>query len=793
MKKLAFLLGIGLLILLMGQARAYEQDWFMSNQSSANYVYIKGAVNVSGNESAGAFCNTTFDMYADINSSSPYSYQFAFYIDGVLNYTNTQTASVPRVCFLLGSKIRSGGFYNFTASATALGGAIPIILYVAVNTTCFSNNSFMYLTSNNDANSIGWNMYEIATTAAITPNVTQVWDYPSTCSKRTMFTPKNLTGVISQYSRGYYVPFNSGSGNIIQLEYKFTVSSIGFATGAWRGGYYDIASNTTTELFYKPSVGTYAERWNLSLIPNHDYVAWIQYYCIAFTVGYPCLDHPVPDINVSVLDYAPNYVCGSFGNCTNGTQTRTCTDTGGVAPDIIQTISCLPVNQTIYLGFEDFISKLTSECIVGSTCFFVPVNITYNNPENPHWEIYPNAVIVYPPNQTQGSSYGGGMTGSEIFSNITVSPIAASWNRGTNFLKLWYQPPFYVHAYFEPNTSTYQCGNASGGLPSISFFEYVNATFLAALNFTFPSSTMSMFVDVRKCPAAPIQYTPPFYCLLAGGQACYGSCSQEPLGNYFIVVLDVTTGQVVLNYNDISIKENWTTIKIDVSNIINQNHNYRLILGVQPPNAWTFDANSYCSYFDNVRLFNQQFSTLETICLDMFGKPCDQLTPEQLLQAEQQFCSPPQECVGNDLYTNTLSNGVCISKIYASEPSCVAQTKSQLITGTQSIFLPIGSVCNSVINSTTNQTTCQAIQAEGIGFLLLFLTPIFWIMLIVIILMGVMSWWTKHMEIGIATGILLMIAMAAVFPELVWITIVFVLLAGFVAARHTVKAVQGGG
>jgi hypothetical protein len=462
----------------------------------------------------------------------------------------------------------------------------------------------------------------------------------------------------------------------------------------------------------------------------------------------------------------------------------------------VQTRSCLFVNETIYLGFEDSAPQLTTECVVGSTCYFTTANITYNSPENPHWSILPNSVIIYPPNQTQGSYYGGGMTGSESITRngttITVSPISQNWNRGTQFLKLWYLPPYYTHAYFEPNTSSFLCGNTSMGLQSIGLFRYVNATFLAALNFTFPSDTMQMFVDVRKCPATPIQYTPPFYCLLSGGQACYGGCSAEPLGNYFLIIFDATTSNVVMTYNDISVKENWTTIKIDVSNIINQNHNYQLALGVSPSNGWTFDSNPYCSYFDNVRLVNLQYSTLETVCLDLFGKPCDQLTPEQLLQAQTTYCSPPQQCVGNDLYVNTLVNNICTSKVYTNEPTCVAQQKAQQVMGTQSIFLPIGSVANSVVNTTTNQTLAQSLQAQGLGFVLLFLTPIFWIMLIVVVCMAVVGWWTKHMELGIATGIIMLIVMSSVFIELIWITIVVIILSGFIVGRSVVKAVTGG-
>lgn len=110
----------------------------------------------------------------------------------------------------------------------------------------------------------------------------------------------------------------------------------------------------------------------------------------------------------------------------------------------------------------------------------------------------------------------------------------------------------------------------------------------------------------------------------------------------------------------------------------------------------------------------------------------------------------------------------------------------------QSIFLPICSVANVVVNTTTNVTLSQSLQGSGFGFVLLFLTPILYIMLVVVAIMILASWATKHMEIGLASGVGMMIVMAVIFAELVWITIVFVVIAGFIVGRTIVKGVQGG-
>jgi hypothetical protein len=794
MKKLAFLLGIGFLILLIGQAKGYTQDLYYYNTTTAINFNMTGEVNITSSLSV---CNTTIKTFADITGGSGKYVEFFLYSNGTqlgvpIIYSSNENVS----CGTMNTQTVSGSLLNVMARALNLGSPVTTNLYLELHTDCGqANNSSIFIMTTNELVTEGnrSNMYQQSyfnisiITIPIAENVTlSVWNnrIPAHCQLTNKEIPSSVT-IYATNAYMWFVPFNSGLGSV---DLSFTMPTNTFS-GAY-AGLINPNTNTATVLATASGGSPLSYAVSTNLLPATDYVAFVSEFQPTSTGGFD-----PPFIFINLTDYTANYTC-NITACVNGSATRTCIDVGGLAPTTANLISCLPSNQTIYLGFEDSAPKLTSECVVGSLCFFTPVNITYNNPENPHWSILPNSVIIYPPNQTQGEYYGGTMTGAETFTingtTYTVNSISQNWNRGSRFLKLWYLPPFYTHAFFEPNTSSFQCGNTSLGLYSISLFQYVNVTFLAALNFTFPSSTMSMYLDVRKCPSTPIQYTPPFYCLLSGGQACYGGCSVEPLGNYFLTIYDATNGSVVLTYNDISLKENWTTIKIDVSNIISQDHNYQLALGVSPPSGWIFDSNPYCSYFDNVRLYNQQFSTLETICLDLFGQPCSSLTPEQLQQAQEQFCSPPQECIGNDLYTNSLDNGVCVSKILTNEPSCVAQQQAQIISGNQSLFLPITSITGTIVNTTTGQTLGDSIKAQGFGFALVFFTPIFWLVMFIVAMMIVAAYYTKHMEIGMGTGILLLIAFTTVFPELLFITIVVTVIAGYLVARAVVSAVRGG-
>lgn len=110
----------------------------------------------------------------------------------------------------------------------------------------------------------------------------------------------------------------------------------------------------------------------------------------------------------------------------------------------------------------------------------------------------------------------------------------------------------------------------------------------------------------------------------------------------------------------------------------------------------------------------------------------------------------------------------------------------------QSIFLPICSIANSIINKTTNMTLSQSFQAGGYGFVLIFLTPIFWLFLVIISVMILASYATKHMEIGGVAGLLMLVAFAVYFPELVWITIIIIIIGGYLIGRQIVRVVQGG-
>jgi hypothetical protein len=155
-------------------------------------------------------------------------------------------------------------------------------------------------------------------------------------------------------------------------------------------------------------------------------------------------------------------------------------------------------------------------------------------------------------------------------------------------------------------------------------------------------------------------------------------------------------------------------------------------------------------------------------------------------------CSTASGCVGNDLITQQVINGVCVTTTVQNDSTCIAQQQAQAVTGNQSIFLPISSIANTVVNTTTNQTFAQNLQANGYGWLLIFITPIFWLMLFDIALMIVASYISKHMEIGIASGVLMLFGFGLLLYELTLVVIAFAVIAAYIVGRYAVKSVSGG-
>jgi hypothetical protein len=765
MKRLAFVLGIGFLFLLIGQAKAYDENYYLYQSSSTSDFSVTGHINVSADNGT---CLTEMRVYADINGSSPYNYIFDLYVNDVLVVENPSiTGTSPQTCV----PAITGYFVNQTAfkaraRAKTFGAAFPANLYLEFSTSCTTNNGDVIIWSN-DTNSTltyGNNMYSPpATIFHNQSDASHFWggtnNIPAHCTASGLNPSDNIALANGGNDTAwYYVPFSSGRGNV-QIYWR----------GLWQPSYlhifgiYDPENNATTIIFMANS-SQQTLTSDLNLEPYHDFVAYAM-----IRLGTGSSTFQPPNMVVNVSDYVPTFVCSAWSNCTGGSQTRLCNDTGGVLPLTYQTRNCLLVNETAVLGFEDYYVPFNRQICQNSyfpACLIAPIyiiaNVTVLFPDKPRWVISPNNPFYY-------------------VSSIT----SETATQGSRSLKMWFIPQSPYNDQPFDNNGTVACGNTTTGtFPEI--FLGINSTFMAALDFTFPSTTMQLKFDVKRCTENVIQYNN--WC----GKRCYSlNCTIPPRGWFTTNLYDQAAGTNVYEFTK-EASDNWTTYTVDIGSNVVTDRNYTMIFSVLPLPYNPTETIGNCVYFDNVRLYNQQISTYDEWAGEIYNLPWDSLDITQKQTVLTQKCV--SECVGDDFHSRTIQDLTCIEEVSLNYSTCVTQNQQQQQTqgfGNQSIFLPIISVCNAVTNHTTNQTFCQSAQASGFGFALLFLTPIFWIMMIVIAGMVLTAWVSRHMEIGIATGVILLIAMSSVFFELIWITIVVIVIAGYIIGRQVIRAVQG--
>lgn len=304
-----------------------------------------------------------------------------------------------------------------------------------------------------------------------------------------------------------------------------------------------------------------------------------------------------PTINLSIFTFRPQYVCGEFGECINGSQSRVCVDSLSVAPDRIETRSCFDVPaDTIDLGFETILDgapRFIYTCQLDWTLVScLPALRTINARFPVNWTI----------------SADSDSTGAFRQNYIRISDDTST--AGTRSLQMNYIPPKLAEPVSDPgNASLTVCGNKTvGDFPFVT--TGLNQSLFVSRNISFPSPFIQLRLDARKCaePILQYDYTSSIYslCDIAGVQRklCYSTnCSEEPGGNYRVGVFDAQTLEQIVEFTDTAINS-WTSNIIDLSNAgLLINHNYTIIIVVNPQTeTGVFDPNSHCVYFDNFRV-----------------------------------------------------------------------------------------------------------------------------------------------------------------------------------------------
>lgn len=316
------------------------------------------------------------------------------------------------------------------------------------------------------------------------------------------------------------VPFNSMESGTVNISVEdINHYATGTNTMIQSRLYYiylwDSYTNETT--FLNSGVG-YSTTQNL--IENRDYWLLIGKLSYGWSGNGGSFTYNNTDYNITISAYEPDWLCGDWSECLEGTRQRICTDQNGIIPDKIETEDCYRATST-FLGFEDYYEADVYLCNYGD------VNPTCSPPNG----VLNTITAKYPEGWTVIGYFDS--TGTNRANNIEVSQ---DFNR--NSLKMWYIPPKPVEPVADSPTT---CGNATTGrFPEIT--SPFNETLFVETNVTFASPYPEITYLTRKCNEPVLQYDYTSGWLFNCGKRCYASnCSEEPEGRYGIAISDYSS------------------------------------------------------------------------------------------------------------------------------------------------------------------------------------------------------------------------------------------------------------
>lgn len=444
------------------------------------------------------------------------------------------------------------------------------------------------------------------------------------------------------------------NNNVDKIEPTIAVpASCGL--GGFEGFYFVIFNSSQGNLSYSSSFSGQISAVTKHMIYKFDTPASVTTLCSnnAICVGNTLLDKDelyvyavngdyaygitknTPLINLTLDIATPNYVCGSYTDCDEGTgtQQRTCVDEYGFQPDRIDVDSCaIIVLENATFGFEAFtrisdVYKCVPDCNIILGCRHV-INLTYRDtPTN--WTITENTAL-----------------------KRDFLKMSQDWStEGSRSLKMWYIPPKDGEV-----MSATECGNSTSGIVPSVYQNISNDTLSVRFNVTFPAENMLLRFDVKGCEKQHEQYddyggllwsdvdgvktwiiAPNFYA------RCYANdCDSVPASHYVLNILDTVTGLSVLGspYFKTASIYRADPVMIDISNMgIIAGRVYSVVLAVYPDNLDSRAGN--CVYFDNLRYEKIAVPLIDSV----LNGVCE------------------SDCVGEHFYEALkLSNGECSVK-----------------------------------------------------------------------------------------------------------------------------------
>lgn len=749
-----------LMVLLVPSVSAYEITWYNDN-SSANGVVI--APSLSSNLQCVATLNANINatktgaFVSDVEFYSPHANVQAFNEFGGTNTVICQNGIAGSAD---SSTLSSQGHYE--SSLQYSDDAATRTVYLSTDFDCSGNNLMVYNFSHND-------------TYGYIPNIIYG------AERETVGSP-TIAGLKTEHFAGQFAGNSSGYCQTYPSDGAWGFNNFGRDFGLFKNGTEDITgvftirrnnyfailfNSTNGEFSYDvdysavtmngtgscPLYKTAFYRWNdpsaittlstaaaasgtQSVIENQWHVFVAGVYCAGGgTADAVFINNPINNFSVDV--YVPQYACGDYGSCVNGTQYRTCEDLNGVDPDKIESRSCFSgVYEEEILGFEGGETATVLECKRNWLNSVDYQNITVTLPAN--WTILQNTV-----NDSRTGDYVWHTRNAEIVADPTAP-------EGTSSMKMWFIPPL-IDQVTQVNEATgeVQCQNNTNA----GFVPIINQTVLNT-TVTFPTESSIISWNVRKFSAPYKQYDT--NSIFANPEElCHAeNCSAEVGGNYNFILSDDVTGANVLNLNLDAPSEDWTSYRVSAEDlIIGRDYSLRFAVNLEDQ----FAVVGHGIYLDNVKISNG-------------------------LAPLSESCIEGSECDGDDLIITVLDNITCRQEVIESSPSCIGTEEEELI---ENITTPASGL-DDLINF-------SYYEEAGLGFVPALFSPFFLASGFMLIVSLLAEFFVRSG--GIVFGFIILfltIGMTIIGVYPIGFAIAFVVLGGFVLMHTVMKSFKGG-
>jgi hypothetical protein len=440
------------------------------------------------------------------------------------------------------------------------------------------------------------------------------------------------TPLVLYYNANYIFPLNGSGG---QMNYSFSGAYIAVTPAGTGSASMDVdLINLDTGTYsllgssgLGASGGTFPTVSGTSpLSENGNYLISVHIATtntVGLTVGsvYP------PTMNLNIYTYHANYVCGAYSSCINGTQSRTCYDSNGIATPLIEPRICYVFpQQSIFLGFEQGDSANVWYCnervydLITGKCERSP----YLSGTIPNQK-----TRVLPKGWYRGGAYINDTYGNtgwiEDYVDVDISDYyAGDASTLEGSLKLWYIPSKpYLPIWNGTGTNTVVCNSTSEGQIGSTYTRTLNQTFWVSQNITALSPYMTLSFRTKKCAAVMPQtlaYWPcTFSCGLFGNCANSGLCNStgddyytwngcsqnNPKSTIGLRLRDITLGADLALVAKTVVATDWVGVNSQFweynINDMNINHTYEISFSA-PPVLGVTDNDAYCVLVDDVNI-----------------------------------------------------------------------------------------------------------------------------------------------------------------------------------------------